>query len=274
MTENNVARALRAARRMFSAGKELEKLIQFSMVPIIGEVEKWEKLKAANLVVNATYHHFKYALEWLGATTDLCERGQNSAAGVVLRSLMEVAYRGVWINLSHENAERRARSFAEYCSALADNAIAVHGPKVATGQDFGKPKDSRAIIKKNRGDFESDSYCIPFYKMLDEIGVEERYKTHYAFFSANVHGQLLGNESTPRVSWTYALEAANRFVPIARTTAEVFEVSKEFNAIYADAQRAVDDAYIVVAETMGIEYFRGVDGTLMMVKPPVRLRKR
>ena len=268
MNEKNIARAVQAARMMLHAGKKLVELTKESMVPVIGEKERWNRLMAARPIIDAVFHHFNHALEWLGVIADLCEKRQNTAAEILLRSLIEITCRGAWIIHPQGNAERRARSFSEYCEALTRAAIITHAPIVGANHSLGKLKEDREIKGKNRKKFYGDSYCRSFYEVLESLGEENRYDTHYRTLSASVHGQPLGDKSPAMASWNLVLEAANSFIVIARATAEVCEIPKdEFDRVFQPAIKAVKNEYLREAKAQGIECWEDSKGNLVMKTP-------
>ena len=268
MSKKNIARAVQAARMVLHAGKELVRLTKESMVPIIGEKERWDRLMAARPIIGAVSHHFNYALEWLESTIDLCEKRQNSAAEILLRSLFETARRGAWIAHPQGNAEKRAQSFSEYYNALAHAVIIIHAPVAGVNHSLGKLKEDREIRAKNKNKFQGDSYCHSVHKVLDDLGEKKRYEAYYRTLSISVHGLPQGDKSSPMVSWNLVLEAANSFVVIARATAEVCEIPKdEFDRVFQPAIKAVKNEYLREAKAQGIKCWEDSKGNLVMETP-------
>lgn len=251
--------AFEAIQMTYETGGRDFPRFQEALVRVTGR-EDWTEAFESHPVQVALGIHVNHVLSLLESVLILCsyERAQPQGIGVLCRSLYEVANRGVWVMHPEDKdaRKRRARSFFAYGEKTRKSFAMALAPKcglphVGSPEDLKKDLVIRDEINK---EFDKDSYCLGYYRVLKDLGTAESYEAQYGFLSSVTHG-VAG--MSPDMAERCALGAAHYFLLVRQQAAEALS-ENNFSATFSAAAEKLQEIFKRAAESMSIPAQTGV----------------
>ena len=242
-----------------TGGRDLPRF--WGMLAHITGREDWQQASESHPVQVALGMHVCNVLSLLESVLILCsyERAQPQGIGVLCRSLYEVASRGVWIMhpKSKDARERRARSFFAYREKTGKALAMALAPKCGLPHTSSREdlKEDHVIRREINKEFGKDSYCLGFYRVLEDLGLADSYESGYSFPSSVTHG-VAG--MSPDMAERCALWAARHFLLVRQQAAEALSENNFAATFSAAAEKLQAIIKRRAAESMSIPAQAGV----------------